>query len=175
MRATSRRRASQQRAAWDDRVLSWSEQVEASEPFARIRDTIFELADPRPTDRCVDLGAGAGFITLPLAQAAASTLAVDVAPMMLATLARRARQERLDNLDTRACDMARLSLEPTSVDLIVSNYALHSLPHRGKQQLLERAHGWLRPGGRLVIADMMMGRGLRPGLITGRSWRGGGS
>ncbi len=67
MRATSRRRASQQRAAWDDRVLSWSEQVEASEPFARIRDTIFELADPRPTDRCVDLGAGAGFITLPLA------------------------------------------------------------------------------------------------------------
>jgi len=153
------RRASHQRCIWDSRVLSWSEQV-ASAPFALVRDAVCEIAGPRPTDQCVDLGAGTGFITLPIASVAASMLAVDVAPLMLATLARQAKQAGLDNVHTVVFDIAELTLPPGSVDLIVSSYALHSLPHRRKRRLLAKAHSWLRPGGRLVIADMMLGRGL---------------
>lgn len=42
---------------------------------------------------------------------------------------------------------------------MVSNYALHHLLDRDKKVFVERAAGWLRPGGRLVIGDMMFGRG----------------
>jgi len=42
---------------------------------------------------------------------------------------------------------------------VVSSYALHHLPDAEKQALVTRAARWLRPGGRLVVADMMFGRG----------------
>ena len=53
----------------------------------------------------------------------------------------------------------RLGLAESSVDLIVSNYALHHLRDRDKQVAVNEALRWLRPGGKLVIGDMMFGRG----------------
>lgn len=119
-----------------------------------------ELADPRPEDDCVDLGAGSGFITLPFASATRSMLAVDVSPQMLEALSLKAQEARLTNLQTQVCDIARLTLPTASVDIVLSNYALHSVPHKAKQRLLRQVHDWLRPGGRLVVGDMMMGRGF---------------
>jgi len=53
----------------------------------------------------------------------------------------------------------RLVLPRGTFDLIVSSYALHHLRDRDKARLVEACYAWLRPGGRLVIADMMLGRG----------------
>jgi SAM-dependent methyltransferase len=57
------------------------------------------------------------------------------------------------------CDLKDFRLPDASADLIVSSYALHHLINADKRALVDRAAGWLRPGGRLVIADMMFGRG----------------
>lgn len=62
-------------------------------------------------------------------------------------------------MSTRVTDLKNLRLPPDSVDLIVSSYALHHLVNTDKRELVARAAQWLRPGGRLVIADMMFGRG----------------
>ena len=43
--------------------------------------------------------------------------------------------------------------------MIVSNYALHHLRDADKPVLVRHAYEWLKPGGRLVIGDMMFGRG----------------
>ncbi len=56
-------------------------------------------------------------------------------------------------------DLAHLELPDSSVDLVVSNYALHHLTNDDKVALVGRVSRWLRPGGRLVVADMMFGRG----------------
>jgi ubiquinone/menaquinone biosynthesis C-methylase UbiE len=56
-------------------------------------------------------------------------------------------------------DLPHLDLPASSVDLVVSNYALHHLTDDDKFALVARASRWLRPGGRLVVADMMFGRG----------------
>jgi ubiquinone/menaquinone biosynthesis C-methylase UbiE len=144
---------------WDSRVASWSDQVRTDPAFRRIRDDVNAAAPPHPTDVVVDLGAGAGLLALQFATVAAHVTAVDIAPKMLDSLAAAARRQGSGNVSTVVTDLSNFDLAPSSVDLVVSSYALHHLPDAEKHALLQRVYTWLRPGGRLVIADMMFGRG----------------
>jgi hypothetical protein len=56
-------------------------------------------------------------------------------------------------------DLASLDLPAASVDLVVSNVALHHLTNAEKQALVQRARRWLWPGGRIIIAGTMFGWG----------------
>lgn len=156
------RRSGQQSEAWNSRVGTWTGQVEQSPAFLQVRQALLDMADPRSGDRCVDLGAGSGFVALRLAPQVASVLAVDIAADMLASLQEQAQQLDISNVTVHTCDMTQLRLAPGSVDLVVSSYALHSLTHQEKRRLLREIHLALTPGGQLVVADMMLGRGLSP-------------
>ena len=107
----------------------------------------------------VDLGCGSGQLTFPLARLCHQVLAVDIDTGAIDLLRTRAGQARLTNIEAIVHPLETLELPPASVDLIVSNYALHHLRDGDKRQLIERSFTWLRPGGRLVIGDMMFGRG----------------
>lgn len=144
---------------WGGRVNTWHQHVMASEGFDRIREQVLALAEPGIDDDAVDLGAGTGFVTLPLAEQTRSVIAVDVAPQMTSELEAAATRQGLTNVAVRVADLAEFDLPEASIDIVVSNYALHHLEHADKQALLVRARRWLRPGGRIVIADMMFGRG----------------
>jgi ubiquinone/menaquinone biosynthesis C-methylase UbiE len=85
--------------------------------------------------------------------------AVDFSPQMLAQLQSRAKSLAISNVTTTVASLEEFDLPDASVDLIVSSYALHHLRDQDKAALVMRAARWLRPGGRLVIADMMFGRG----------------
>jgi len=146
-------------AIWDARSRSWHQHVETSDAFDRIRVAVLAEAAPSPSMRAVDLGAGTGFLALALAPNVHSVLAVDVSPVMVDALAKGAADRGLDNVGTLVEDLASVDLPAGSVDLIVSSYALHHLKDADKVALVRRARSWLRPGGRLVIADMMFGRG----------------
>jgi ubiquinone/menaquinone biosynthesis C-methylase UbiE len=78
---------------------------------------------------------------------------------MIALLLENAEREGVSNVEGRAVPIERLGLPESSVDLVVSNYALHHLRDRDKQTAVNEAFRWLRPGGMLVIGDMMFGRG----------------
>lgn len=146
---------------WDARAESWDAQGTDGPGFARILAAVLTAAAAAPSDRVVDLGAGTGFLTLPLAAASGSVLAVDVSQRMLDRLALAAAAQGSPAARVRVlrADLASFDLPPASVDVVVSCYALHHLSHKDKRRLLERAAAWLRPGGRLVVADMMFGRG----------------
>lgn len=106
----------------------------------------------------VDLGAGSGGVTIPLARTCSRVLAVDVSEPLLGHLAEKAATEDVRNIEVLTQPIEALELDPTSLDLVVSNYALHHLRDADKASLLERGYDWLRPGGRMVIGDMMFGR-----------------
>jgi len=89
----------------------------------------------------------------------AQVLAVDVSPAMIRRLQSEARRLDVTRLEGLAMPIEELALPSASVDLIVSSYALHHLRDADKARLVSAAFSWLRPGGRLVIADMMFGRG----------------
>ncbi len=144
---------------WDKRVGQWHSHVTSAAAFESVLDCLLDMSSPLPQDVSVDLGAGTGFVTMALAPLVSSVLAVDISPAMARSLTERAAQAGLRNVSTEVTDLGELRLPPQSADLIVSSYALHHLTDDRKRELVAQAARWLRPGGRLVIADMMFGRG----------------
>jgi SAM-dependent methyltransferase len=147
------------RRAWSRRAESWEHQVTSSPAFSKIQKAVLDAARPGVEDQAVDLGAGTGFLTLALATRVASVLAVDLAEPMLVALKQEAAKRGLANIETLVADLATLDLRAGRADVVVSSYALHHLTDPDKLALIARARRWLRPGGRIVIADMMFGRG----------------
>ncbi|MDQ2812266.1 MAG: class I SAM-dependent methyltransferase [Actinomycetota bacterium] len=144
---------------WDNRVHEWHSHVTSAAAFEQVLKRLIAVSSPQPADSCVDLGAGTGFVTMALAPLVSNILAIDISPAMVVALTEAAAKGGLENVSTQVSDLRALQLEPASTDLIVSSYALHHLAHAHKRALAVRTAGWLRPGGRLVIADMMFGRG----------------
>jgi SAM-dependent methyltransferase len=141
---------------------SWHH-VTDSAAFEAVREEIVRLANPGPEDTGVDLGAGPGPLALPLAHVIGHVVAVDASPGMTDELRRRADAAGLTSFVTITADLTQFALPRESVDLVVSNYALHHVHNADKRAIVARARRWLRPGGRLVIGDMMFGRGLSNG------------
>jgi ubiquinone/menaquinone biosynthesis C-methylase UbiE len=146
---------------WDERVEAWEEAVE-SPAFRAIRDRIVELAEPRRDDRVVDLGAGTGLLALAVAPRVSEVIAVDISERMLERLDDAAVAGGIHNIEFLTGDLRRLPLEDESATLVVSNYAFHHLDDARKELALAEARRILRPGGRLVIGDMMFSLSLRP-------------
>jgi ubiquinone/menaquinone biosynthesis C-methylase UbiE len=147
---------------WDRRVAGWHTHVTSASGFDKVRDRLIAISAPAPSDACVDLGAGTGFVALALAPLVDSVLAVDVSPVMVESLAGHAAEAGLRSVRAEVADLRAFQLPPASVDLIVSSYALHHLRDEDKRVLIAAAARWLRPGGRIVVADMMFGRGATP-------------
>ena len=146
-----------QRRVWSGRVASWDQHGSAG--LTQVTAAVLDAAEAGPDTQVVDLGCGTGQLSLPLARRGAQVLAVDVSPAMVRRMESQAQQEGLTSLEGLALPIEELVLPPESVDLIVSSYALHHLRDADKARLVASAFGWLRPGGRLMIADMMFGRG----------------
>jgi len=144
---------------WDKRVQQWHSHVTSAAAFGKVLTRLLEISAPQPADVCVDLGAGTGFVTTAVAPKVASVLAVDISTAMAKSLAEKATEAGLVNVATEVADLTGFDLPPASADLLVTNYALHHLVDAEKRALVARSLRWLRPGGRLVIADMMFGRG----------------
>ena len=123
----------------------------------KVTQAVCDKSAPLDNKDVVDLGSGSGQVTLKLAPGARSVIAVDFSADMLRILAERAAEQGLDNVSTQLSTLQALRLPDNSLDLVVSNYALHHLRHPEKVELLGRCAQWLRPGGRIVVGDMMFG------------------
>lgn len=149
-----------QRRRWQHHAGSWERH--AVDGLESVIDAVVARSGPAPHGVVVDVGSGGGAVALRLAPQADRVVAVDVSEAMLDTLQERAAASGMDHVEARCEPIEALDLPPASVDLVVSNYALHHLLDRDKQRFVTKAAEWLRPGGRLVIGDMMIGRGLEP-------------
>jgi 2-polyprenyl-3-methyl-5-hydroxy-6-metoxy-1,4-benzoquinol methylase len=145
------------RRAWRPRAKSWDHHTQAG--LEKVIAAVLAAAAVGPGDQVVDLGCGAGWLTLPIAEQGARVLAVDVSQDAILRLGAQARERAVTGLDALATPLGQLSLPAASADLIVTCYALHHLRDVDKDRLVKAAYEWLRPGGTLLVADMMFGRG----------------
>lgn len=149
--------ARSQRRKWDGRAHRWDH--EGALGLAQVIVAVLGAAEAQAGTVAVDLGCGTGQLSLPMARSGAHVTGVDISPAMVDRLLEKARSSGLDRVDGVVSPIERFDLSSDSVDLVVSNYALHHLRDRDKRVLLNAVARWLRPGGRLVLGDMMFGRG----------------
>jgi ubiquinone/menaquinone biosynthesis C-methylase UbiE len=139
---------------WDRRVAD-AELLARSAGFRDLRDRIVALARPRAGDVVVDLGSGTGLLALAFASRSSRVWAIDSSAAMNEYLDVKAASAGLTNLETVRASVISLPLVDGTADLVVSNYCLHELDDRDKELALAEAMRVLKPGGRLLIADMM--------------------
>ena len=112
---------------------------------------VVELAQPRPSDRALDIATGAGHTALALAPHVAEVVAFDLTEQMLTETARNAAARGLKNVVTRQGAAERLPFPDSSFDIVAVRQAPH---HYADVRLAvnEMARG-VKPGGRVVIID----------------------
>ena len=101
-----------------------------------------------------DLGAGEGTLAQLLAQRAEKVIAVDLSPKMVEFGQTLAVQNGLSNLEYRIGDIETPPIENNSLDLAVLSQALHHAEN--PQRALDAAFRILKPGGRLIVLDLLL-------------------
>lgn len=101
-----------------------------------------------------DLGAGEGTLAQLLAQRAEKVIAVDLSPKMVEFGQNLAVQNGLSNLEYRIGDIEAPPIENDSLDLAILSQALHHAEH--PQRALDAAFRILKPGGRLIVLDLLL-------------------
>ena len=101
----------------------------------------------------LDAGCGAGHTALAFAPHVAKVIAVDLSGAMLEECRETAAARNIHNCDFRVGDVEKLAFADHSFDLVVSRYSAHHWPH--PQRALEEFARVLRPGGRLILSDVV--------------------
>jgi ubiquinone/menaquinone biosynthesis C-methylase UbiE len=114
---------------------------------------LVEVAQLTGQERVLDAGCGAGHTALAFAAQGASVVAVDLTAAMLEQGRRLAAERGLTGVEFRLGDVEQLPFADGEFDLVVSRYSAHHWPH--PQQALAEFRRVLRPGGRLLLADIV--------------------
>jgi SAM-dependent methyltransferase len=150
--------------------IDWAAEVahlrEADAFFAPLREDMAGWLSPATGSRVLDAGCGAGGMTTLLARAvgpAGHVLAVDAEPSALAAVRDRLADLGLDGrVETIRHDLHTADASGSSplggrapfgddFDLIWAAHAVHHLPDQAAA--VRSLAGWLRPGGRLALAE----------------------
>jgi ubiquinone/menaquinone biosynthesis C-methylase UbiE/predicted transcriptional regulator len=100
-----------------------------------------------------DLGAGEGTLSQLLAQRAEKVIAVDLSPKMVEYAQSLAHKNGLYNLEFRIGDIESPPIDNGSIDLAILSQALHHAEN--PQRAIDAAHRILKPGGRVIILDLL--------------------
>lgn len=95
----------------------------------------------------LDLGAGLGSASIPLAKLGIYTIAADISQVMLSTAVKRANG-RFDNLIFTRMNAYNIMLADNSVDIVIENALLHLVDN--PEKVIKEIIRVLKPGGCLV-------------------------
>lgn len=126
---------------------------ESREVYAH-RKRVLQVVDPKPGQVVADIGAGSGFMTRLFAGRVGPdgrVVAVDINPVMLERLAKTAKKQGLNNVETRVSAQAEAPLQPDSVDLVFICDTYHHFESPSSTMRSIRAA--LRDDGQLVVVD----------------------
>ncbi len=109
----------------------------------------------QPGSHVLEIGTGTGHFARVAAAAGHRVTAVDVSPVMLQYAAARAEADGLTGIEYVHAGFLTFPHEAATFDAAVSVAALHHLPDLWKAVALQNLHRALKPGGRLVLRDVV--------------------
>src|SRR5947207_11503335 len=117
-----------------------------------------------------DLGAGEGLLSELLARRAKKVIAVDNSEKIVAFGAAKAKKSGIKNLEFRLGDLEEPPVEAQSVDLVILSQALHHA--KDPSRAIAAAHRLLRPGGQIMILDLLQHHFEKARELYGDAWLG---
>ncbi|MBN1678257.1 MAG: class I SAM-dependent methyltransferase [Candidatus Thermoplasmatota archaeon] len=102
-------------------------------------------------DSVLDLGAGVGYFTFPMARLCQEVIAVDIEPKMLSLLRSRISEREVPNVSPVKGEITRLPFDAACVDHVFAAFVYHEVD--SQEQLMRECHRVLRPSGSLTVID----------------------
>jgi len=147
-RAGQRRDWGKAAQGWND----WQEHVYGA--TAEVSKRLVELAGIKPSDRVLDVAAGAGEPSVTVASAVGpegSVVATDISAEMLAFGRERAAAAGIDNIEFVEADASSLDYPAASFDAAVSRWGIIFEPDA--EAAAARIRGFLKPGAKMAISS----------------------
>ena len=150
LRLVLKKREDKMRTYFDGLAGRFGREYLPGRSWQGLAETLLKLLPPMVI---ADLGAGEGTFSQLLAQRALQVIAVDNSEKMVEFGRDLAARHGVTNLDYRHGDLESPPIEPESVDLAFFSQSLHHAPH--PQKAVDAARRILKPGGRIVILDLV--------------------
>ncbi len=123
------------------------------------------LSSLREGEIVLDLGSGAGFDCFLAAERVGEkgrVIGVDMTPEMIARARENTGKGNYRNVEFRLGEIENLPVADNSVDAVISNCVINLAPD--KSRVFAEAYRALRPGGRMMVSDIVLLKEL-PGFI----------
>ncbi len=150
-------------AQTEGRLIRWASSYDFFTNFltlgqaGRLRKMTVDNALLKPGENVLDVGCGTGAVTIPAKQrvgAAGKAAGIDPSPEMIAVARQKADRRKLE-IDFRIGVIESLPYPDGSFDAVTSSLMMHHLPETLKVKGLAEIFRVLKPGGRLLIVDML--------------------
>jgi ubiquinone/menaquinone biosynthesis C-methylase UbiE/DNA-binding transcriptional ArsR family regulator len=153
MRRVVKKRQDRMRSFFDSVAGRLGKDYVPGKSWKGVAEALLRLMPPMVI---ADLGAGEGAFALLLAERAVKVIAVDTSAKMIEVGREQAQRHGVKNVEYRLGDMEELPIDDAAVDLVFFSQSLHHALH--PERAVQEASRILKPGGRIVVLDLLKHR-----------------